>query len=420
MSVFEVARGQPLRGRLRVPANKSIAHRALLFAALAEGTSTVRGLTGGADVASTARAIQELGAIVDGDCVTGGRRRLRAASGVVDVGNSGTTIRLLSGLCASFDWLTTLDGDASIRTRPMDRVAEPLRRMGAVIDGTDGGRRPPLRIKGGALVGIDYELPVASAQVKGAVLLAGLAAEGETVVRERVATRAHSEEMLAACGADIDVSDNGLTTRLRPSPLEPFTIDVPGDPSQAAYWVVAACLVPGSDVVVENVYVGQARADFVGVLQRMGADVELEMIDATTAHIHARSGPLYATDVGGAEVPGLIDEIPILAVAAAIADGVTTFRDAAEMAVKESDRIAAVAAELGALGADIEPRPDGLVIVGGRPLRGALVRSHDDHRMAMTLAVAALVSDGPTRIERWEAVEISYPGFAKDLARLRR
>lgn len=414
MSELRVTGGTPLRGRLRVPGDKSISHRALLLGALAEGTSTVRGLSGGADVAATAAAVQAMGAEVAGDRITGGRGRLHQPAATIDVGNSGTGLRLLVGLCASMPWRTTLDGDESIRGRPMDRVAGPLRLMGARIDGD----RAPITVTGGGLAGIDYRLPVASAQVKGAVLLAGLGAAGDTVVRESTPTRAHTEEMLTACGADIEVTDGGLTTRVRPGKLEPFTLDVPGDPSQAAFWVVAACIVPGSEVVVEGVYVGRARAGFVDVLRRMGADIEVTMLDATTADIAARTSWLHGTTVGGDEIPGLIDEIPVLAVAAAMADGPTTFADAAELAFKETDRIAAVAGELAALGAVVEPRADGLVVGGGRGLRGGTVSSRGDHRVAMAMAVAALAGEGGAVIDGWDAVATSYPGFADDLERL--
>lgn len=420
MSAARVEGGGSVTGRVRVPGDKSISHRALLLGALAEGTSTVRGLSGGADVAATAAAVARLGADVTGTAVTGGRHRLHAAGGVVDVGNSGTTMRLLAGLCAGLPGTTVLDGDESIRQRPMDRVAVPLRRMGAAVTGAGPSVRAPLTVSGGHLEGIDYELPVASAQVKGAVLLAGLAASGETVVREALPTRAHTEEMLAACGADLDVEDrgDGRVVRLRPGKLEPFHLAVPGDPSQAAFWVVAACLAPASHVVVEDVYVGRARAGFVDVLRRMGADIELDVVGPARADIHARSSALHGTTVGGAEVPGLIDEIPVLAVAAAVAEGRSVFADAAELAVKESDRIATVSAELSALGAGVEARPDGLVVAGGARLRGAAVSSHGDHRLAMALAVAGLVAAGTTTVEGWEAVATSYPGFGDDLEHL--
>ncbi len=428
-STLEVAGGRPLRGRLRVPGDKSISHRALLLGALAEGTSHVTGMAAGDDVARTAAALQALGAGVDFDVVdrvgaatvSGGRRRLHASATPLEVANSGTSMRLLAGVCASLPWTTTIGGDESLSGRPMDRVAVPLRRMGAAVDGVGDTVRPPLTVRGGDLHGIDYVLPVPSAQVKGTVLLAGLGAEGDTVVRESVLTRAHTEEMLAAVGGDVEVSADHLTTRVRASKLEPFRLDVAGDPSQAAFWVVAACITPGSDVVIERVYVGQARAGFLDVLRRMGALVDVEPAADGTADIRARYGPLRGTAVGGAEVAGLIDEIPVLAVAAALAEGPTTFADASELRVKETDRAAALASELAALGIPVEERPDGLVVPGAMRFRGGAVRSHGDHRMAMAMAVAGMASDenaGVVRIEGWDSVLTSYPGFEEDLQQL--
>ena len=417
MSALRITGGRPLRGRVRVPGDKSISHRALLLAARAEGTSIVRGLADGDDVARTRAAVAALGAEVDGDRITGGAGRLHEPETVLDVGNSGTGIRLLAGYTAAFDWLTVLAGDASVARRPMDRVAEPLKAMGAAVDGREGGHYPPLVVRGGELRGIDYRPPVPSAQVKGAVLLAGLGAEGETVVREPVATRAHTEDLLAACGADIDVSpahDGGeYVVRLRPSELAPLVVDVPGDPSQAAFWVVAACIVPGSDVVVEDVYVGPGRSGFLDVLARMGADVELG-----ERTIRARHGPLRGTEIGGAEVPSLIDEIPVLAVAAAVAEGTTLIGGAAELRVKESDRIATVADGLRAFGVPLETKADGMVVGGGTHLRGAPVDAAGDHRVAMAMAVAALAAGGESVVEGWESVATSYPGFEADLAAL--
>ncbi|MFN2505897.1 MAG: 3-phosphoshikimate 1-carboxyvinyltransferase [Acidimicrobiales bacterium] len=413
MSRLTVTGGRPLHGRLRVPGDKSISHRALLLAAVAEGTSVVRGLSDGDDVARTAAAIQALGAVVNGVRIRGGRGLLREPDGVIDVGNSGTTIRLLSGLAAGFDWLTVLTGDASIRSRPMARVAEPLRRMGAGVDGRQGGSLPPLVVRGGDLKAIEYDLPVASAQVKAAVLLAGLSAEGETVVRERVRTRAHTEELLALAGADIRVSDGGRAVSLRRGPLHRFELDVPGDPSQAAFWLVAGCLVSGSDVVVENVYLGPARGGFLDVLARMGASVERVRGADLRAHYH---GLLHATDVGPEEMPGLIDEVPVLAVAAALAEGTTTFSGIEELRVKESDRVAAIEAQLSALGARVESDTHRLVVHGsGGRLHGAYVDAGGDHRMAMALAVAALGASGETIVDGWEAVSTSYPRFEDDL-----
>jgi 3-phosphoshikimate 1-carboxyvinyltransferase len=417
--------GSALRGRIRPPGDKSISHRALLLAARAAGPSSLRGLSTGEDVARTAAAVRALGAGVeavgeDGETrVTGGH--LGEPEEVIDVGNSGTGMRLLAGLVAAYPWLTVIQGDRSVSRRPMARVVEPLGLMGARIDGRREGRLPPLVVRGGALHGIDYTPPVASAQVKGAVLLAGLGADGETVVREPVTTRAHTEEMLTALGADITVEAEGpgRVVRLRPGPLEPFEVDIPGDPSQAAFWLVAACITPGSEVVVEGVYDGPARGGFLGVLARMGADVEVVQRRGRTVDIVARSGPLVATDVGGDEVPGLIDEIPVLAVAAARAEGTTTFRDAAELAVKESNRVESLVACLGALGVEAEARPDGLVVHGPGAFEDARVDARGDHRMAMAMAVAGLAGTARVEVSGWDVVATSYPGFEADLASLR-
>ena len=417
MAALRVTGGRPLRGRIRVPGDKSISHRALLLAARAEGTSVVHGLTDGDDVGRTRAAVEALGAEVDGDRITGGTGRLHEPEAVLDVGNSGTGIRLLAGYCAAFDWLTVLAGDASVARRPMDRVVEPLRAMGATVDGREGGHYPPLVVRGGGLQGIDYTPSVASAQVKSAVLLAGLGAEGETVVREPVATRAHTEDMLAACGADIEVGgSNGgeHVVRLRPSALVPFVLDVPGDPSQAAFWVVAACITPGSDVVVEDVYMGPGRRGFLDVLIRMGADVEVG-----ESTIRARYGPLKGAAVGGPEVPSLVDEIPVLAVAAAVAETPTEIGGAAELRVKESDRIATVADGLRAFGVTLETKADGFVVAGGARLQGGRADAAGDHRVAMAMAVAALAAEGDSVVEGWESVATSYPGFEADLALLR-
>jgi 3-phosphoshikimate 1-carboxyvinyltransferase len=420
-----------LHGRLRVPGDKSISHRALLLAARAEGTSTLCGLSVGEDVAHTLGAVEAFGAGVSGAppgpvLVDGGVGRLREAGGPVDVGNSGTAIRLLAGWACGIDGLTVLAGDDSIARRPMDRVVEPLRQMGARVDGRQGGRLPPLVIRGGGLKGIDYQLPLASAQVKGAVLLAGLAAAGETTVRETVPTRRHTEELLRLFNADIDAGPGCVTVRA--STLQPLALDVPGDPSQAAFWIVAACITPGSELVVDHVYVGPGRAGFLDVLQRMGAAVEVSAIDdvTSTASITARYGPLRGTEVRGAEVPSLIDEIPVLAVAAACAEGTTTFTDAAELKVKESDRIASVVGALSAVGVRAEGRPDGLVVHGGAAdvpagrqpaLSGGSVDSAGDHRVAMALAIGALAAAGPVHIAGWDAIATSYPAFEEDLQR---
>ena len=421
----------PVTGRLRPPGDKSISHRALLLAALAEGRSELRNLSPGLDVAHTRDAIAACGAAVAGSLgaagilsVLGGRGRLGEPSAVIDVGNSGTAIRLLAGWSAAFPWLTVLQGDSSIATRPMGRVTEPLREMGARIDGRDDGRFPPLVVRGGQLRGIEYRLPVPSAQVKAAILLAGLSAMGPTTVVEAVPTRAHTEELLVRGGADVSVTPlpgGGQAVTVRPSELAAVDHTVPSDPSQAAFWVVAACVIPGSDLVVEDVYVGAARAGFLDVLRRMGADVSLERADQSrhTADVRARYRPLTGTRVGGDEVPGVIDEIPVLAVAAARATGDTVFADASELRVKESDRVASTVAALSALGVRVEGHADGLVVhgAGGRPLAGGKVDSWGDHRIAMAAAIAGIDATGPTVVAGWESVATSYPGFEEDLHR---
>lgn len=419
----------PLTGRVRVPGDKSISHRALIFAALAEGRSEIVGLSRGDDVVRTAAALAALGAEVDARrwdhvVVDGGVSRLREAERPIDVGNSGTGLRLLAGVASRLPFLTVLLGDASIHRRPMGRIVEPLRQMGAVIDGRDGGRLAPLVVRGGELQGIDFTPPVPSAQVKSAVLLAGLGASGPTTVRERFATRRHTEEMLELAGAPAEVAEQGgdHVVRVRgDTELAPFSIDVPGDPSQAAFLVVAALVVPGSEVVVEQVYVGPGRAGFVDVLLRMGADIELVRRDATTADLVVRHSDLHATEVRGAEVPDCIDEIPVLAVAACFARGTTVFADAAELRVKESDRIATTTSELRRIGGDVEATEDGMVVRGGGIEPRGTVHSHGDHRIAMALAVAGLAG-GPGSeldVDGFAAVETSWPGFLDTIAALR-
>ncbi|MGO9456792.1 MAG: 3-phosphoshikimate 1-carboxyvinyltransferase [Acidimicrobiales bacterium] len=419
---MRIAGGRPLTGVVRTPGDKSISHRVLLLGALAEGRTTVRGLSDGDDVARTMAAVEAMGAVVsrraDEVRIDGGR--LRAPDHEIDCGNSGTSMRLLAGVAAGLGGRTVLVGDDSLSSRPMDRVAVPLRAMGAAVEGRGERCLPPLVVEGGPLVGIEWAPPVASAQVKSAVLLAGLSAEGETVVREAVSTRAHTEELLAEAGANITVvvEGAGRVVRLRPSALRPLDVDVPGDPSQAAFWVVAACLVPGSEVTVARVYVGAERTGFVGVLRRMGACVEV-VGEGATADLVARAGPLHGTEVAAAEIPSL-DEVPVLAVAAAAAEGTTVFSDVGELRVKESDRLVAVAEMVRALGAGADVRGDDLVVEGvGRPgaLRHARTDSGGDHRMAMAAAVAALAA-GSGEVGGFGSVATSYPGFLADLRAL--
>ena len=404
-----------------MPGDKSISHRALMLAALADGTSQISGLSDGADVVATAAAIVALGATVEpgGGTVRVAGGTLREPAGPIDVGNSGTSIRLLAGIAAGCPFTTVLGGDASVNRRPMDRVAEPLRLMGADVRGADGGRRAPLRITGGALRGIRWQPPVASAQVKSAVLLAGLFADGETVVREPIPTRAHTEEMLAAFGAEVRVG--GGEVAVRASRPAPFDFEVPGDPSAAAFWLVGAAVVPGSEVTVHDVYRGQGRDGFLRVLRRMGADLSVAPEGDRRVRLTCRSGPLRGVTVEAGEVPDLVDEIPVLAVAAAVAEGPSRFEGAGELRHKESDRLRNVLAGLAALGAPAEVDGDSLVVHGGARLRGGSIDAAGDHRIAMAFCIGGLAAaDGDeTVVKGWRSVATSYPGFAEDLRRCR-
>ncbi len=419
--------GTPCRGTVRTPGEKSISHRAVLLGALAEGTSVIHGLSDGADVAASLAAVEAMGADVerhdDGTIVLqGGRTRLHRPATPLDCGNSGTSMRLLTGLVAGFDWETELVGDDSLSSRPMDRVAEPLGLMGATVAGQGARCQPPLCVQGGHLHGIDWTSKVASAQVKSAILLAGLSAEGTTVVREAVTTRTHTEEMLLEAGADLTVEPwgEGRIVRVRASTLKAVERTVPGDPSASAFFVVAGCIVPDSEIEVAGVYSGPAHLGYVAVLQRMGARITLVPGDPGTTTIRATSGPLRATEVQANEIPSL-DEIPALAVAAAVATGTTVFSDVGELRVKEVDRLVAVAAMVEAFGAGATIDGDTLEISGlGGPLRGGRFDSRGDHRMAMAAAVAALAARRGERslITGFGAVETSYPMFAEDLDRL--
>jgi 3-phosphoshikimate 1-carboxyvinyltransferase len=425
--ILVVDGGTPCRGTVRTPGEKSISHRAVLLGALAEGTSVIHGISDGADVAASLAAVEAMGAGVerhdDGTIVVhGGRARLHRAPAPLDCGNSGTSMRLLAGLVAGFNWVTELVGDESLSIRPMDRVAEPLGLMGASVVGQGPRCQPPLLIRGGALHGIDWTSKLASAQVKSALLLAGLSADGTTIVREAVTTRTHTEEMLTEAGADLTVEPwgEGRIVRVRASSLKPVERTVPGDPSASAFFVVAGCVVPGSSVDVAGVYSGPARLGYVSVLQRMGASITLVPGDPGTATIRAVAGPLRATDVHAREIPSL-DEVPALAVAAAVAQGTTVFSDVGELRVKEVDRLVAVADMVAAFGASAAIDGDTLAITGlGGPLRGARFDSRGDHRMAMAAAVAALAAHPAERslITGFGAVKTSYPAFAQDLERL--
>ncbi len=416
---------RPLVGRLRVPGDKGISHRALLFAALADGRSHIEGLAGGDDVARTRAALGHLGVPITGAGSTAtvegrGVDALTEPTGVIDCGNSGTSMRMLTGLLAGRGFLSVLTGDASLVERPMRRVVEPLRVMGAHVDGRADGAYAPLVVRGGGLVGCAHELAVASAQVKTALILAGLQADGSTTVVEPSSSRDHTERMLDALGAPITRVDGHAVRVSRGAPSS-FALDVPGDPSSAAFWAVAAAITPGSELVLEAVCLNPTRIAFVDVLRRMGACIEVDVratrVGEPVGELRVTAGPLTATTVAGDEIPWVIDEIPVLAVAAAFAEGVTEFRDAAELRVKESDRIATVAELLTALGVGVETSADGIAVRGGHP-RAARLESHGDHRIAMAGAVAANAIDGESVVGQWAAVASSYPEFTRDLAGL--
>jgi 3-phosphoshikimate 1-carboxyvinyltransferase len=416
---------RPLRGTMRVPGEKGISHRALLVAALADGRTRLRDLAPGDDVARTAAALEQLGVGVkrgagEHDCSVRGAGvgGLREAAGVVDCGNSGTTLRMLAGLVAGRPFLTVLTGDESLRARPMARVVEPLRTLGATVDGRDGGRLAPLVVRGGALTGGRVELPVASGQVKTAVLLAALQAEGSSEIVEPGSSRDHTERMLGALGVAIDrVDDRTLRVPGGAPALRAFELDVPGDPSSAAFFAVAACVTPGSELTIEDVCLNPTRLGWVDVLRAMGARIAVEPVEERLGEpvgtITASAGPLTGTTIVPDE--GMIDEIPALAIAAAFADGVTEVRGAAELRVKESDRIGTISQELSQMGIGVETRADGLTIRGGSP-RAGLFKSHGDHRIAMATAVAANALEGESTVRGWGAVAVSYPAFADDLA----
>jgi len=412
-----------LRGRLQLPGDKSISHRALLFAALATGRSTITNLATGDDVAATRSALEALGVGIHGsESITvngGGFAGWREPEAPIDCANSGTTMRELSGALAGRPFLSVLSGDASLRGRPMRRVTEPLRAMGARVDGRDDGAFAPLVIRGGDLRGMRHELSVPSAQVKSALVLAGLQADGTTEIVSPAPSRDHTERMLAALGVAIEV--DRCRVRVRAGAPEPLTLEVPGDPSSAAFFVVAASITPGSDLTIEGMAVNPTRLAFVDALRRMGADIEIEpageRCGEPVGNLRVRAAALHATTIEGDEIANLLDEIPALAVAAAFADGVTEVHDAAELTVKESNRIGALHQELSELGLAVEARRDGLVIRGGLP-RAALLKSHGDHRIAMAAAVAANAIDGESTVRGWQAVSVSYPGFAEDLAQV--
>lgn len=416
----------PLRGSLHVPGDKSISHRSVMFGALAKGDTEISNFLRGADCLSTISCFRSMGVDIEekGENVLvhgKGLRGLRRPDGILDCGNSGTTTRLISGILAAQDFDVTLTGDESIQKRPMKRIIDPLSLMGAEIESVRGNGCAPLHITGAPLHGISYSTPVASAQVKSAILLAGLYADGETRVTEPAPSRNHTELMLSSFGADVRTEGTTVTIR-QAEELYGQKIQVPGDISSAAFFIAAGLLIPGSEILLKNVGVNPTRDGVLRVFRRMGGSIETTALSSGSgepaADLLVKASRLHGVEIGGEEIPSLIDEIPVIAAAACFADGVTVIRDAAELKVKESNRIAAMTENLRAMGADVTETEDGMIIRGGRPLHGAVIDSRNDHRIAMTFAVAALAAEGETSIPQWDCVNISYPGFLEDLRKL--
>ncbi len=419
---FRISAGKKLKGTIEVPGDKSISHRAVMIGALAKGVTKVENFLMGADCLSTIQCFKQMGVQVSvGDnnsvTVTGnGLQGLVEPENVLDVGNSGTTIRLMTGILAGQPFFSTVTGDGSIRKRPMGRVTEPLAQMGAKIWGRQGGKLAPLAIQGSQLSPIRFTSPVASAQVKSAVILAGLFAQGQNVVAEPIKSRDHTERMLQYYGADLHVNGNEVTVTGFPE-LTAREVYVPGDISSAAFFMVAALTVPGSELIIKNVGLNPTRDGIIEVLLKMGADIEILNKSTKSGEpmgdLLVRYSTLKGVEIGGDVIPRLIDEIPVLAVAAAAAQGETVIKDAAELKVKETNRITTVATELRKLDVQVTEMPDGMIIKGQPNLTPAQCQSYGDHRIAMAMAVAALRAQGPeTLIQGWEAADVSFPNFA--------
>ena len=419
---------EALTGEISVPGDKSISHRALILNSVAKGRAVVTGLSDGEDVLSTMGCMRAMGVDIQPSgqpgavTVQGSGWDLEEPDDALDAGNSGTSMRLLSGILAGQPFLSVINGDASLRTRPMGRIVQPLQQMGASVMGRRNDTLAPLTIRGGSLNGIEYQLPVASAQVKSCIMLAALAAQGDTIIHQPALSRDHTERMVSAMGGTV-VSD-GLTLIVQPADLSAVDIAVPGDISSAAFWLVAGLCHPQARILVKGIGLNPSRTGIIDALQAMGAGEGLKLLDQRVeggepvADLLVTPADLSGTEIGGDMIPRILDEVPVLAVAACFAEGDTIIRDAAELRVKESDRIATTVSELNKMGANIEAREDGMVIHGAGGLTGAACESHRDHRLAMALGVAALVSRGETTIEGAEDASISYPSFWEDLALL--
>ena len=421
-----ITKVKSLKGEITVPGDKSISHRGVMFGAISEGITELTGFLDGADCRSTISCFKAMGIDItqehDHVVIHGkGLKGLSAPSKMLDVGNSGTTTRLISGILAGQKFISSLNGDESIQKRPMERIITPLTSMGAYIKSVKDNGCAPLEIGGAPLHAIHYDSPVASAQVKSCVLLAGLYADGVTSVTEPVISRNHTELMLKGFGADI--KSEGLTASVAGGPrLVGQKITVPGDISSAAYFIVAGLICPNADLLIKNVNTNPTRAGIIQVAKNMGGNIELlnERIVSgePVADIHVSSSDLHGCEVSGEIIPTLIDELPVIAVMAACAKGTTVIKDAAELKVKESDRIATVTENLKNMGCDITPTEDGMIIVGGSPLHGTLINTYKDHRIAMSFAIAGLVADGETSFDDEGCCVISYPDFFETLKAL--
>lgn len=428
MTTLSIVGGSPLSGRCHVPGDKSISHRAIMLASVAEGTSRVANFLDGADCRATVAVMRDLGVRIEEVSPTEfmihgrGLDGLQEPSSFLDCANSGTTIRLLAGLVAGQPFATFLTGTDQIRRRPMDRIVNPLRLMGARITGRQNGRYAPLAFEAARLRAMEYDMPVASAQVKSCLILAGLYARDLTVIRQPGPARDHTERMLASMGAPIEVYGNTIHCEKPPVPLRPLDIRVPGDPSSAAFVATAAAIVPDSHVTIAGVCVNDTRTGFYDALAKMGASVEFldvrESSGEPVADIHIQYADLRAASFGGDEIVRMIDELPLIAVVASQARGTTVVRDASELRVKETDRIATTVSELRKLGVRIEPSPDGFAVEGPNALMGGAVEGHGDHRLAMALAIAALAARGPSTVYGAEVTGDSFPGFETTLQAL--
>ena len=418
-------KSHPLKGEITVPGDKSISHRGIMLGALANGTTSITNFLKGADCLSTISCFQKMGIEIEeteNEILVHGKglHGLSAPKEILDAGNSGTTTRLISGILAGQNFSCNLTGDASIQKRPMKRIMTPLSMMGADITSVHNNGCAPLHIKGAPLKGISYQSPVASAQVKSCVLFAGLYADGKTSVTEPFLSRNHSELMLSSFGASVQTC--GTTATIEPEPvLTAQKVEVPGDISSAAFFIAAGLLIPGSELLIKNVGINPTRDGILRVCRQMGANLELlntrTQCGEPVAHILVKHSELNGTVIEGDLIPTLIDELPVIAVMAACANGETIIRNAEELKVKESNRLEIIVHHLSEMGCDITGTEDGMIIRGGKPLHGAVLDSHLDHRIAMSFAVAGLVADGETEITNADCVNISYPGFYRDLLR---